>query len=387
MKIVDVSTVVVNARLRNWVFVKVTTDQPGLIGWGEATLEWKAQAVCGAVADLTPLLIGQDPMRIEHLWQSMYRHPFFKGGVVTMSAISGLDLALWDIKGKALGLPVWQLLGGNVRDRVRMYDHLGGGDSSAVYGTAGVDGFVAAARKSVADGFTALKVLAVPIAGPLPTARDVAKATEVMRGLREALGDDIDLMVDLHGRTTAAGALMYGRSMAEYRPWFFEEPCQPEDLDALVEVAHRLPFPVASGERLISRVEFREVLNRRAVSVLQPDVCHVGGITEMVKIASLADSHQIPLAPHNPLGPVATWANLHVDFATPNFLIQEIMRDDVPWRAQVVSAVPDIVNGYVKLPTAPGLGVEVDEKAAARHPYAPELQFFTALADGSVGDW
>jgi galactonate dehydratase len=387
MKIQQVSTVVVNARLRNWVFVKITTDQPGLIGWGEATLEWKAQAVRGAVMDLAPLLEGEDPLRIQHLWQSMYRHPFFKGGPVAMSAVSGVDQALWDIKGKEFGVPVWQLLGGNVRDKVRMYDHLGGGDSDVVYGSLVPGQFAEAAQQSVADGFTALKVLAVPVGEPLPSATQLKSAQRIMGEVRNAVGDDVEVMVDLHGRTTPAGAIAYGRALEAFRPWFFEEPCQPEDISALAEVAGKLPIPVATGERLISRNEFRAVLERRAAAILQPDVCHVGGISEMMKIASLAEAAFVSLAPHNPLGPVATWANLHVDFAVPNLLIQEIMRSDVPWRADVVTAVPQIENGYVSLPSAVGLGVEVNEVEAAKHPYVPEMQLRATLADGSVADW
>lgn len=387
MKITDVSTVIVNARLRNWIFVKITTDEPGLIGWGEATLEWKTHAVSGAIRDLTPLLVDQDPMRTAHLWQSMYRHPFFKGGVVTMSAISGVDQALWDIKGKALGVPVWQLIGSNVRDRVRMYDHLGGGEMASVYGPLDAEVFAERAAASVSAGFSAIKILAVPTSGPLPTMDDLTQAEQCMSMVRSAVGDGVEIMVDLHGRTTPSGALAYGHRLAPFRPWFFEEPCQPEDITALAEVARALPFPVASGERLIGRNEFRDLVDHRAAAIIQPDICHVGGITEMMKIASMADMRQIPLAPHNPLGPVAAWANLHVDFATPNFLIQEIMRADVPWRDEIVTATPNIINGWVDLPQRPGLGVDVIEKAAQRYPYQPETQFMTTLIDGSVGDW
>lgn len=387
MKITNISTVVVNARLRNWVFVKIETDEPGLVGWGEATLEWKTLAVCGAVQDLSPLLLGQDPLRTTHLWQSQYRHPFFKGGVVSMSAISGVDQALWDIKGKALGVPVWQLLGGNVRDRVRMYDHLNGGDSGAVYGASDPEEFARLARASVADGFDALKILAVPTGAPLPGHSDIETARRRMEAVRTAVGSDVEIMVDLHGRTTPAGAIAYARALAEYRPWFFEEPCQPHDFTALAEVARSISFPVASGERLIERHQFRDVLNLRGIAVAQPDVCHVGGITELARITALCETYQVSVAPHNPLGPVAAWANLHVAFTTPNFLIQEIMRSDVPWREEVVSAVPLIIDGHTTLPDRPGLGVDVDEDAAARHPYSPEIQLQTMLADGSVGDW
>jgi galactonate dehydratase len=382
-----VTAVVVNARLRNWLFVKVTTDVAGLIGWGEATLEWKTRAVAGAIEDLAPLLVGADPYRIEHLWQGQHRWQFFQGGVVTMSAISGIDQALWDIKAKALGVPVYELIGGATRDRVRMYDHLGGGDSAAVYGNASIDGFVEAAGESVRQGYTALKILAVPVAGHLVRHREVKIATDLMRAVRETVGDEVDIMVDLHGRATAAMAIQYGLALAPFRPWFLEEPCQPGNPAEMADVARALPIPIAAGERLLDIREFREHLAMRAMSVLQPDVCHVGGITAMKKIAAFAESHQVSIAPHNPLGPIATVVNQHIGFSTPNFLIQEVMRADVPWRDDVVSGQLPIVDGHVSLPTEPGLGVEVNEAEAKKHPYVPEPQLMQALADGSVADW
>jgi galactonate dehydratase len=382
-----VETIVVNAELRNWVFVKVTTDEPGLIGWGEATLEWKARAVVGAIEDLTPLVVGQDALRTEHLWQLMHRGQFFQGGVVTMSAIAGIDQALWDLKAKHLGVPCWQLLGGAVRHSLRMYDHLGGGDASITYGPATESRFAEAATKSVAEGFSALKILAVPMGAALPKAEQVRSAAGIMAAVREAVGDEVDIMVDLHGRTTAAGALEYGRALASYSPWFFEEPCRPGDPLELAEVARRLPFPVASGERLIAIREFREHLEARACAVLQPDVCHVGGPTALRKIAALAEDHHVVLAPHNPLGPIATLVNQHLGFSTPNFLIQEVMRSDVPWRDDVCPGGLPIINGTVQLPDETGWGAEIDEKEALRHPYRPEPVLNLVDADGSVLDW
>jgi galactonate dehydratase len=250
-----VDTLVVDARLRNWIFVKVTTDQD-IVGWGEASLEWKTRAVAGAVEDLASLVVGEDPFRIEHLWQSLFRQQFFKGGIVTMSAISGIEQALHDIKAKALGVPLYELLGGRVRDRVRLYDHLGGGDSQAVYEDATRASFAERARESVQDGFTALKILAVPPARPLEGGRWLREAEGLMGAVREAVGDDVDVMVDLHGRTTPAAAIQVGRVLAPFRPWFLEEPVQPGNVDALVEVARALPVPIATGERLVTRWEF-----------------------------------------------------------------------------------------------------------------------------------
>lgn len=387
LKIRTVDALVVNARLRNWVFVKVTTDEPGLVGWGEATVEWKTQAVVGSIADLRPLVVGADPFRTEHVWQSQARQHFFRGGVATMSAISGIDQALWDIKAKSLGVPLYQLLGGSVRDEVRMYDHLGGGDSNVVYGPATAERFAEAAGQSVEDGFTALKILAVPVSAALTDAGTVSAAAAVMRAVRASVGDKVDVMVDLHGRTTPAMAVQYGHAFAPYHPYFFEEPCPPGNPAQMAEVARALPFPVATGERLISIQEFRDHLTVGACSVVQPDVCHVGGITAIKKIAAVAESHHVPLAPHNPLGPIATMVNQHIGFSTPNFLIQEVMRADVPWRDDVVSGQLPIVGGRVRLPAAIGLGIEVEEKAAAKFPFVPEPQVRSTLADGSVADW
>jgi galactonate dehydratase len=387
MKVRDVSTVVVNAMMRNWVFVKVETDQPGLIGWGEASLEWNTRAVVGAVEDLADLVIGEDPTRTEHLWQVMYRQHFFKGGPVTMSAISGIDQALHDIKAKDLGIPLYQLLGGAVRDRVRMYDHLGGGDSEAVYNEATAEKFAEQARSSVESGFTAIKILAVPRSQMLEGAAAIGEAVTLMGAVREAVGDNVDVMVDLHGRTTPAMAIQYGRALADYRPWFLEEPCQPENVDAMVEVARALPIPIATGERLVTRFEFRELLEKRACSVIQPDVCHCGGISEIKKIAAMAETYYIPVAPHNPLGPVATMVNIQFGFSTPNFLIQEVMRHDVPWREDVVDIELRLDGGFVSLPRRPGIGIEVNEKEAAKHPYRPEIKMRYFHPDGSVADW
>ena len=387
LRVTRVSTVVVNARLRNWVFVKVETDRPGLVGWGEASLEWKTRAVMGAVEDLSPLVVGEDPRRTEHLWQSMMRHPFFPGGMVGMSALSGIDQALHDIKAKDLGLPLFELLGGPVRDHVRMYDHLGGGDSDAVYNEATEESFAERAEASVQNGFDALKILAVPRSRSLEGMPKVRQAVGLMTAVRDAVGDDVDVMVDLHGRTGVAMGIQYGMALAPLRPWFLEEPCRPDDTAGLAEVARAVPIPIAAGERLGTLREFESLFRARAVAVAQPDVCHVGGVTGVRRIAALAEAAGITLAPHNPLGPVATMVNLHLGFAISDFLIQEVMRADVPWRDEVVDSSLEIVRGRVSQPTRPGIGIEVDEQEAARHPYKPEEIVRWFHADDSVADW
>lgn len=387
LRVTRLSTVVVNARLRNWVFVRIETNQPGLIGWGEASLEWRTRGVMGAVEDLATLVVGQDPRRTEHLWQSMARHPFFMGGVVGMSALSGIDQALHDIKAKDLGVPLHELLGGPVRDHVRFYDHLGGGSSDAVYNEATEEAFATRARESVAAGFDALKILPVPPSRSLEGAAAIRSAVALMRAVRDAVGDDVDVMVDLHGRTSAAMGIQYGLALAPLRPWFLEEPCRPDDVMGMAEVARAVPVPIASGERLVTGREFEWLFRNRAVAIAQPDVCHVGGVTGLRRVAAIAEAHGVTLAPHNPLGPVATMVNLHLGFAISDFLIQEVMRSDVPWRDDVVDAHPAIVGGRVLPPTRPGIGIEVQERAAAAHPYQPEELVRLYHDDGSVADW
>ena len=208
-----------------------------------------------------------------------------------------------------------------------------------------------------------------------------------MGAVRDAVGHDVDVMVDLHGRTTPAMAIRYGHALAPYAPWFLEEPVQPGNVDALVEVARALPIPIATGERLVTRWEFQELFAKRACAVAQPDVCHCGGVAELKRIAAMAETAFVSMAPHNPLGPIATAVNVHTALSTPNFLIQEVMRSDVPWRNEVVDAPLEIVDGRVLPPIRAGIGVEVDEAAAARHPYVPELPARVFHDDGSVADW
>lgn len=387
MKITAIKTLIVNASLRNWIFVRVETDQPGLYGLGEATLEFQTRAVAGAIDDLALLIIGEDPRNIEHLWQVMYRHPFFKGGIVTMSALSGIDQALHDLKAKDLGIPLWQLIGGLSRKRLRMYDHLGGGDSTAVYNSAAADSFAEKAALSRAAGFSAVKILAVGKTAPLDGNRALREAEALMAAARQGAGDDMDIMVDLHGRTTAAMAVQYAEVLKPFRPFFIEEPCQPEDWEGTARVARSTTIPIAAGERLVHRREFLPLLQAGAIAVAQPDVCHAGGLTEVRRIAALCDTFAVSMAPHNPLGPIATMVNIHLGFATPNFLIQEVMRSDVPWRDEIISGVTPIVGGYVEPSQAPGIGIEINFEAAAKHPFEEVRPIQWYHHDGSVADW
>ena len=389
MKITAIKTLVVNAELRNWVFVKVETDEPGLFGWGEASLELKTRAVVGAVEDLAPLAIGEDPTRIEHLYQKLYRQSFFRLGVIGMSAISGIEHACWDILGKLLNVPVYKLLGGAVRDRVRMYTHLGGGEMNAVYTTFDPAPLVDLALKVVAQGYTAVKVVCVPFSEPLMGHSYTKRFAQAIEKLRAALGDSIDMMVDFHGRTYPAMAIEYINAITEFHPFFCEEPVPPENVAALAEVRRAVRVPIATGERLVTRHQFREVFERQACHVIQPDLCHCGGLLEAKKIAAMAEVYYMGVAPHNPLGPIANAVAFHFALSTPNFLIQEDMLSDVPWRWDVVQHSLQSKDGYWLKNEAPGLGIEVNEKEAAKHPFRQETLLNTTAraVDGAILDF
>jgi galactonate dehydratase len=387
MKITRVSSLVVNANMRNWIFVKVETDQDGLYGWGEATLEWKTKGVVGAIDDVSRLLIGEDPRRIEHLYQIMCRQYFWRVGIEGMTAISGIEQALWDIKGKWLNVPVYELLGGRVRDRVRVYTHLGGGQMKSMYESSEPQEFAERALVVKAAGYTGLKFMAVPRTEPVEGLHSVRYAERLVRAVREAVGPEIDLMVDLHARTLPPMAIQYCHAFEPYGLLFFEEPCPTEDIEATAQVTRQSRIPIATGERLVGRNQFRELFERRACHIIQPDLSHCGGLWEARKIAATAESYSMAVAPHNPNGPIATAAVVHFALATPNWLIQEAIANDVPWRNEVITNPIEVVEGYIEPPTRPGLGIDVDEQAAARHPFQPEAMQRYFHPDGAVADW
>jgi galactonate dehydratase len=387
MKITDVKTVVVNAEMRNWIFVKLETDE-GLVGWGESTVEWKTRAVVGCIEDLKTLLVGEDPQRVEHLWQIMYRQHFFRPGMVETSAISGIEMACWDILGKSLGVPVYQLLGGAVRDHVRLYDHLGGGEMHSVYHTLTADQARAKAHESLEAGFDAIKLeVVIPRTRALDGAGVRRHADSVMAAVREEVGEDVDLMVDFHGRAHPAMAIAYAKLLEPYRPMFYEEACPSENPQAMALVARATDVPLAAGERLCTRHGFRQLFEAQAIAVAQPDLVHCGGIAEAKRIAAIAEMYYISVAPHSSTGPIGHAASLHVGFSTSNFLIQETWRADVPWRFEVLSESLPMERGRALLPTRPGLGIEVNEAEASKHPFQQEPLMRYFHDDGSVADW
>lgn len=390
MKIVSIEARVCNAEMRNWIFVRVETDRPGLIGWGEATLEFKTNAVIGAIADFEPMLVGEDPRNIERCFQVMQKHGFWRLGVIGTSAISGIEMALWDILGKDLGVPVWRLLGGRVRDQLRTYTHLGLGDMRAVYELQTSETIVGHARHVVALGYDALKVVCVPYSHYVAPNAEIDRVRRMIGDLRDAVGPDIDIMLDFHGRPASANTAMgFIDALVDARLMFVEEPVPPEDLGSLAEVKGRSAIPIAAGERLIGRREFEPVLRDRLVHIAQPDICHTGGLAETKKIAAMAETAGIGIAPHNPIGPIAGVAALHFGLSTPNVIIQEEMSGAVPWYGEVVSWPIERTPGRWGVPEAPGLGIEVDERVIAAHPQAPDILHPRAavMADGTVVDW
>lgn len=379
MKIVAVETFAVAPR---WLFCKISTDE-GISGWGEPIVEGRAATVRAAVEELSELLIGKDPSRIEDHWQVLSKSGFYRGGPVLASAVAGLDQALWDIAGKTHGVPVHQLLGGAVRDRMRMYTWVGGDDPVEVK-----DDVTAA----VEAGFTAVKMNFGGRMASLATRSDVDAGLRRLAAARDALGPDRDLAVDFHGRVSVAGAARLLPQLEPFHLLFVEEPVLPEYLDQLPRLVG--PIPLATGERLYHRAEFLPVL-QAGISVAQPDLSHAGGISEVRRIAALAEIFDAGLAPHCPLGPIALAACLQVDFAAPNALIQE---QSLGIQYNVGSDLLDYLldrsvfefrDGYVERPTGPGLGIEIDEaavRAAAERGHSWRSPTWRH-EDGSFAEW
>ena len=392
MKITKIETHVCHARMRNWIFVKVMTDQDGLFGWGEATLEWHTRGIVGAIEDLAQLLIGEDPTRVEHLWQMMFRQHFWHGaGIVRATAIAGIDIALWDILGKVANMPCSKLWGGLVRDYVRTYCHLGGGKMEDFYETAVDEAkrFGDLARQAVADGFTAFKSMAVPSTMPIEGLQPIRAAEQAVKAMRDAVGEAIDIMVDCHARPSPAMGLKFAHALEPYGLYFLEEPCWPESVDGLATINAAVSTPIATGERVTNLADFRDLFVARACELCQLDLTHCGGFTEARRIAALAEAHRIALAPHNPQGPVSTAASLEFGFSQPSYIICETVHADVPWRQDIVQEgfTVETKGRIVRPNTKPGLGITINEAEVKKHPFQQELLQRVFYKDGSVGDW
>lgn len=365
MKISALRTHVVDAFRANFVFVVLETDA-GIKGVGEGTLEMRERAVAAMIEECGRALIGADPFAVDHHVETMLRESYWRTGPILRSALSALEAAMLDIKGKALGVPVYQLLGGAQRTSVPAYGN------AWFTGAREPDQFAAKAEAALQMGFRALKWDPFGTAWMAMDRASRLKTVAIVRAVRDAVGPDIELLIEGHGRLDVPTAIAMAHELAPFRPFFFEEPIPPDSIDAMAEVRRRSPIPIATGERLYEPQKFQELLAKEAADYLQPDVCHVGGLSEARRIAYLAHMHFKPIAPHNPMGPVGNAMTLHVAASIPNFAMLETMATDVPWRAEIV---PDeeltLTDGWMGIPDRPGLGVTIDEEACARRPYKP----------------
>ncbi|WP_426518830.1 mandelate racemase/muconate lactonizing enzyme family protein [Diaminobutyricibacter sp. McL0618] len=376
MRIADIRWHICGAGLRNWVFVEVETDT-GLVGVGEATVEGREWTITGHFEDLKRTLIGRSALEVNTLRRALTRDPFWTGGYVAGTGLAGVEIALWDILGKHLGAPVWQLLGGKIREKAKVYGNGWYG------GLQEIDEWVSSAGEIVELGYRAIKFDPFGQAEHFPEPDEVDKAIGIVDALRRNLGKHVDLLIEGHGRFDVQSALRIADRLGPYQCLFFEEPLPPNNAEAMARLAARAPMPIAAGERAYSRLDAKPLIDRGAVHVLQPDVVHVGGIAETLAIAAMAETSFIAVAPHNPNGPVATAASLVVDMIAPNFMIQEMMAPwDVPWRHEVVRGGSEVVDGYISPSDRPGLGVELDLVELRKHPFEPlDLAFWSA---GSV---
>jgi len=362
MKIVGLKVFVANVSRTNLVFVKLYTDG-GIDGVGEATLEWQTPVVVAAIEQPERALIGQDPFDVERIIEFLHRESYWRTGAVFRTALGGIEAALLDIKGKALGVPVYELLGGKHRDRVKCYAN------HWFFGAEEPEDYAAKAKHAVATGFRALKW------DPFETAyleMDRAqrhRTIAIVEAVRDAVGPDVDLMLDVHGRLNVPTAIAMTRALERFDLTWIEEPLPPESIDALAEVRAKSAVPVAAGERYFEPERFAELIAKPAVDILQPDVGHLGGMLETKKVAGMAHTRFLPVAPHNPTGPVMNAMTLHLAAAIPNFSIFETVMIDVPWRRELVAESLEFRDGYLMVPTTPGLGVELHEAACAKFPY------------------
>lgn len=377
MKITDVQTFPVWGGARNFLFVVVDTDE-GISGVGEAGLTSRELAVVGAIEHFKPLLIGQDPGRIEHIWQLLSRGGFFPAGKIVGSALSAIDIALWDIQGKRFGVPVYALLGGLVRDRVACYPHNTGRTTEEL---------VESCRGTVAEGWKFVRWGISDHADVLEPGRAVRRALTEFEAVRQAVGEEIEICFDVHTRLDAPDAIRLCREAERFHPFFIEDPLRSEGPSSLRLVRRQTAVPLAVGEQFASKWEFREVIEEELTDYARIDLCIVGGISEAKKIAGWCETHYIKLALHNPLGPVSSAACLHLNLATSNFAVQEQPRRPGTMLTDVVPVQMPWQDGYLLPPTAPGLGVEFDREAARRHPF--QLRDLNRLhrEDGSFTNW
>ncbi len=368
-----------------WLFLKVSTDS-GISGWGEPVMEGRAETVAAAVRETVPILVGKDPSRIEDIWQTLYRGSFYRGGPVLTSAISGIEQALWDIRGKALGIPVYDFFGGPVRDRIRVYSWIAGDRPSEA---------AAAAKEKASQGYTAVKMNGTAELGYLDSYSKLEAVLKRVDAIRTALGKDFGIAIDFHGRVHQAMARILVKELEPFHPMFIEEPVLVENPGVYQDLRKHTAIPLAAGERNYTRWGFREMISGGAVDIIQPDICHAGGILEVRRIAAMAECCDIAVAPHCPLGPIALAASLQLDFTTPNAVIQEqSLGIHYNQGADLLDYLEDrsvfeYRNGWVSRNSLPGLGIRINEDKVrkAAETSSDWKNPLWRLEDGSVAEW
>jgi L-alanine-DL-glutamate epimerase-like enolase superfamily enzyme len=379
MKITNIEALPVWGGQRNFLFVVVDTDE-GISGVGEAGITGRELAVMGAIEHFKPLLIGQNPMNTQHLWQFLYRGGFFPAQRIVGSAVSAIDIALWDIKGKALGVPVYDLLGGRVRDKVVCYPHNTGTDSE-------IDSLVASCLKTKEEGWKFVRWGLPTEDGTITPRKAVNKAIAQFEAVRQAVGDEIELCLDVHTRLDLPDAVRLCREVEQYSPYFIEDPLRSENPDSFKTLRSRTGVPLAAGEQFSSKWEFRQMIEEEWIDYARIDLCIVGGFTEALKVIGSCETHYIHVALHNPLGPVSSAACLQLNLATPNFGVQEQPQKPGAVLLDVFPVQPEWEDGYLLPPTAPGLGIEFDREAAKKRPFQMTELPNLRRPDGSFTNW
>lgn len=373
MKITDLEVIRMQAHAEphnNWLFVRIHTDS-GITGIGEGSLQYKDAALAAELENFGTFLRGKDPFQIEHIWTSLHRRVTWTGGAVTISAISAIDLALWDIKGKALGVPVYELIGGKVRDRVPLYAN---GwlslDRPSAHGPLDAEAswYADCAKDVVKRGFRCLKLYPFSGSPQVVTPERMNRAVAVVGAVREAVGPDIEIAIDIRARLNIWSARRAAQQLEPFNISWLEEPILFDNADAMAEFARSINLPVATGEQLYTRWEFRALLEKNVVGIIQPDICHAGGLSELKKIAAMAETYYVTLAPHNSNGPISTIASLHLDMSIPNCHMQELFLNSLPYYQEVLTNPLIIEDGYGTPPEGPGWGTDLDEAVLAKHP-------------------
>lgn len=371
MKITDVKAYTMDAFRTNWTFIKVETDE-GLYGWGEASLGTREKALEGCVEDLKRHVVGRNPIDIEKMLFEVYRDSYWKDGSVFLSALSGIEIAMWDIVGKHYHTPVCNLLGGRIRERVTMYAN------AWFTGARTPEDFARKAKETVALGIKALKWDPFGKAHMTMTLQEMDQAVACVGAVRDAVGPHVELLIECHGRFNPYTAIEISRQLAPFRPMLMEEPVQPDNLDSLARVHRRSLVPIAAGERIYSKYMFRDALSKNALDIAQPDIFHTGGILESKKIAAMCEADHIPVSFHNPSGPISNAAILQLAACVPNFLIHEIMLTDSSFRFGITDEKVVYENGEILIPSKPGLGIDVNVEEVLKRPYTPRnLRHYT----------